>query len=127
MKMEQKLPNWSEAKEIQETNKSLSDLLKNLKILEQENPEHPSVKERKELSENNATKLNKLKYIVENNIPDWDMPEKLQKQLEIDEINDYIDYLKRHLDEPQTKNWNQVTAEEIIYDLKQELTELENL
>ena len=46
---------------------------------------------------------------------------------EIQEIKDTIDYLERHLDEPQEKDWKQITAEELIYDLKQILEELEYL
>ena len=44
---------------------------------------------------------------------------------EIQEIKDTIDYLEKHLDEPQEKDWKQITAEELIYDLKQILEELE--
>ena len=84
-KMETKIPEWSEAKEIQQNNKSLSELLKNLKILEDNNPNHSSIEERKTLSENNATKIQELKLDFKKNIlnnPDFlkpDMPGYEQK------------------------------------------------
>lgn len=67
-----KYPEWSELNEINKQNKSLQDLLNSLKILEQNNPKHTSVQERKVLSDTNSTKLKKLRINIwenEDNLP----------------------------------------------------------
>jgi len=77
--MEQKLPEWSEVKKIDETNKELRKILENLNFLEKNNPEHPSVKEKKDIIDNNSTILknfkNEILWINEDNLPtdeNWD-------------------------------------------------------
>jgi len=60
IQMEQKLPEGSETKEIQENNKALSDLLTSLHILEENNSEHPSIQERKKITKNSKVDVKAL-------------------------------------------------------------------
>ncbi len=64
----QTYPKWSEVEEINQTNKDIDKILKNLWILEKNNPKHPSIKEKENIQNNSKNELENTKNDILNNM-----------------------------------------------------------